>query len=144
MSPALIALIAQAILQYGLPAVIQIINNMSKPNPTEADWAAAFALAQTPYGLTPRVTVPLTDIGVIIAPTTPLPFGSVPPEFDGPPGTFVIVKVTKEGDARTVCNSSGNCWFIADVKTVLITPGQGGEVWQVGTVRFWVTAAALA
>lgn len=142
MSPALIALLAQAILQYGLPAVLQIINNMQKPNPTEADWTAAFALAQTPYGLTPRLG-DFQDLGLILPPVAAQLSGLA--EFDVPPGTCVIVKVTRETGVTIICNSLGNCWSVADSLLVSKTPDPNGEIWTLPSgVRFFILKSALA
>jgi hypothetical protein len=39
------ALIVQALIQYGPAAALAIKNVLSKPDPTQADWDAVFAVA---------------------------------------------------------------------------------------------------
>jgi hypothetical protein len=43
--PAIVAIVIQALLQYGPAAALAIKNILSKPEPTQADWDAVFAAA---------------------------------------------------------------------------------------------------
>lgn len=48
-------IIAQLLLKYGPGVALAVAKIFEKPAPTLADWEAVFALAETPYGLTPQV-----------------------------------------------------------------------------------------
>jgi hypothetical protein len=54
---ALDPLILEYAIKYGIPATLEIIKVFKKENPTIEDWEAAFKVAETPYGLTPKVIV---------------------------------------------------------------------------------------
>lgn len=144
MSPALIALIAQYVLQYGLPAALKIIQTLMAKGPvTEAEWAAAFATAQTPYGLTAQVST-VQDLGVVISPIPTTQTSGIA-EFDSPPANFLIVKLTTQGQSVTICNQHGNCWFIPDIREVGIATYPEGQIWIVpGGLRFFILKSAIS
>lgn len=139
---ALIPLILQYALQYGVPAAISIINAIKKPEATLDDLAAALQVAQTPYGLTPNMALinsaGVVDLGAIVG-TTAAPT---------PPAGFTVdqvaVRVDVSGITRTVCNTAGNCWFIPDFSKVVVAPGAGGAAWTIGTKQFWIPTSVLA
>lgn len=49
----LIPLVLEYALRYGIPAALEIVKLVQKKEITVADWEAAFAKAETPYGLKP-------------------------------------------------------------------------------------------
>jgi hypothetical protein len=53
---ALIPLLIQYAIQYGIPAVLALIETLKKKEMTWEEIQAAFAVAETPYGLTPEIT----------------------------------------------------------------------------------------
>lgn len=55
---ALLPLIIQYALQFGLPAAIQLIDVLKKDNMTWDEIQQAFKTAETPYGLTPQIVPP--------------------------------------------------------------------------------------
>lgn len=142
--PPAILLIVQYALQFGIPAALEIVKLFQKTNPTLADWEAAFAVAQTPYGLTPHLSgAGVIDLGVVPGiPTQAVPSSGLA-EFDVPPGTFIITKVIKEGLARTICNAAARCWYLP-VGPTSVTPDPNGEIWTFNNQRWFVMKSALA
>lgn len=143
---ALLPLIIQYSIQYGIPAVVSLIDIIKKPSMTWDEIQAAFKVAETPYGLTPQITgdTPTAhDLGVIIPPVSDPPTGTIPTEFQTSP--FVIVKISHSGQGVTICNAKGNCWLIFDESTIVKTAvtGPDGQVWQVGNQKFFVLPEAL-
>jgi hypothetical protein len=63
--PAAAIVIAQLILQYGIPGAIQIIQIISKPTITDADIAALKDIKPPSYYMTPPVGI------AVITPPTP-------------------------------------------------------------------------
>jgi hypothetical protein len=58
---ATVLIIIQALLQYGPAAAAAIQKILSNPAPTQADWDAVFAVAQTPYSVyVPVPVIPAT------------------------------------------------------------------------------------
>lgn len=139
-----IALILQYALQYGLPAALEIIKLFQKSSVNLADWEAAFAVAQTPYGLTAQLTDPVTDLGLIAAASqqpAPDPPGGVRSEM-----VIVSVKPFVSGGAnwRTICNVAGNCWAV-DITAMTRTDSGEGQIWTAPSgVKFFLTKEALA
>lgn len=135
MPPALIPLIIEYSLKYGIPAVTQLIQVISKPSMTWEEIQAAFAVAETPYGLTPQLTEPLTDLGVIAAHSPSVSATGAP---DGFPMANVIVSLKRDpgSPAVTLCNAAGNCWFVPDESKIV----KASQLWTVGAVQFWMVA----
>lgn len=81
MTPALVALLIEYAVKYGIPAVLELINTIKQPTMTWDDIQAAFKMAETPYGLTPELVAKPAPSPVAAAvaaavatpPTTPAP-----------------------------------------------------------------------
>lgn len=141
MPPATILLIVQAALQYGIPFAQQVIALFQKTTVTLDDWNKLFAIAHTPLGVTPDLTItgPITDLGVIES--------AVPPpsaDPDVPNTAIVIVKKTVNpvgypAGAVILCNAAGNCWVIYSMSAVTVN----GNTWAVkGGPTFWLAPSA--
>lgn len=137
LTPAVIALLLQYGLQYGLPWVVQLIEIIKKPSLTWDEIQAFFATAKEPYGLTPQLLQPLTFLGTLIPATAAV---TGPADVDP---RNVITQIKPPNTAPVICNAAGDCWYVTSMSAVVRTKSDGGEYWVIGATRFWVTAAAL-
>lgn len=141
MGPAVIPIILQYALQYGVPAVMEIIKLFQKDAITVADWEAAFAVAQTPYGLTPQLLqsgpVPF-PVGQPTDPPKDVPAGVTPEQV------IVTIKPDVTPGWKWFCNYKNDCWYVLlseFTKTALGT----GQLWtNAAGLRFYLPADILA
>lgn len=146
MNPAILVILQYAV-QYGIPAALEIVKLFQKPNPTLADWEAAFAVAQTPYGLTPNLALLGADPISVgnLQPPVPVSTDAVPPEFDTPGRPRVAAKkVAVQGSGRVVCNAAGDCWVFPDAARIPIATVPTGQIWGTGAVAWFIPTAFLA
>lgn len=139
---ALIPLILEYTLKYGVPAATALIEMFKKETITWDDWLAVFATAQTPYGLTPQIVAGVVDLGVVTG-ESPMPAGP-------PPGVAtdkVIVKIlpdpTLDPKRRLFCNYAGNCWSVLLSEFTRAKLGEG-ETWtNTAGLTFWIPDTLL-
>lgn len=138
---AIALLIIEAAVKYGIPFALQAIETLNKTQVTMDDWNSLFALAKTPLGVTPDLTIlgPITDLGVIESAVPP-----PSPDSDVPSTAIVIVKRTMNpvgypAGAVILCNAAGNCWVIYSMSAVTVN----GNTWTVkGGPTFWLAPSA--
>ena len=147
---ALLPLVIQYAIQYGIPAVVSLIDIIKKPTMTWDEIQAAFKVAETPYGLTPQIVnaAPTAhDLGVLdiaLPAWSDYPTGSIPTQFQGSPN--VIVKITRDNPPSVIiCNNNKKCWLVFDESTIIKSTmtAPDGQVWTVGDQQFFVVPEAL-
>lgn len=139
---ALLPLILEFTLKYGIPAATQLIEMFKKETITWDDWLAVFNTAATPYGLTPQIVNPVTDLG-IVTPESPPTTETIPTGID-PWKVIVKVKAGIVPGTLDLCNSAGNCWTVLPGTFTRAKTGPG-ETWTVSNgMTFYLTAAAVA
>jgi hypothetical protein len=119
MNPIILPIIQFAI-TYGIPAAMELVKLFQKKEITVADWEAVFALAETPYGLTPQIV----STGPAVIPTA-IKVG----EVKRYPDTTII----------GLCElpPSVKCW---DVKKADMRQLANSYIWTVGGMYFQMPA----